>query len=80
MTERSTAGTSDTDQVTEASGVTSLEAFLAPWTALRAAVREILAGQPSPHLVRTTARRIAGEIHLTADSVVKALEAREERP
>ncbi|MFE1885479.1 hypothetical protein [Streptomyces diastatochromogenes] len=54
----------------------SLEEFRAPWTQLREAVRAILGGQPSPRLVRVTARRIAGEIQLTADAVLKEREAR----
>lgn len=56
---------------------TSLEEFRAPWTQLREAVRAILGGQPSPHLVRVTARRIAGEIQLTADAVLKGREAKQ---
>lgn len=77
MTERTTTGPSGAEQAPE-SGVTSLDDFRAPWHALRAAVTEILAGQPTPHLVRTTARRIAGEIHLTADGVLRELEKHEE--
>ncbi|MET8803612.1 hypothetical protein [Streptomyces sp. NPDC004546] len=55
----------------------SLEEFRAPWTQLREGVRAILGGQPSPHLVRVTARRITAEIQLTADAVLREQEARQ---
>lgn len=57
------------------SGTTSPDDFRAPWDALRTAAREILTGQPTPHLVRMTARRIATEVQLIGDSITRQTEA-----
>ncbi|MFJ4623072.1 hypothetical protein [Streptomyces sp. NPDC088812] len=54
----------------------ALAAARAPWAQLREAVRQILDEQPSPHLVRTTARRISAEVQMTADTVIDEREAR----
>ncbi|MFJ9376837.1 hypothetical protein [Streptomyces sp. NPDC101455] len=59
--------------------VTTLAEFRAPWLQLREAVRQILGDQPTTHLVHATARRIAAEVHLTADAVAKELESTEAR-
>ncbi|KND40099.1 hypothetical protein [Streptomyces stelliscabiei] len=52
----------------------ALAAARAPWTQLREAVQQILGEQPSPHLVRTTARRISAEVQMTADKVINERE------
>ena len=70
------AGNMASHTATGESPVTTLAEARAPWIQLREAVRTILDGQPSAHLVHTVSRRIATEIHLTADAVVKAREAR----
>ncbi|MEU5195225.1 hypothetical protein AB0G86_14385 [Streptomyces scabiei] len=54
----------------------ALAATRAPWTQFREALQQILGEQPSPHLVRMTARRISGEVQLTADKVISEQEAR----
>lgn len=55
--------------------VTSLAEARAPWIQLRDALRQILDDQPTPYLVRTTARRISAEVQLTADAVLRGREA-----
>lgn len=47
---------------------------------LTVVLREILAEQPTPRLVRTVAHRLANEIHLIADSIVRDMESTGERP
>lgn len=44
------------------------------WPAMAAAVRTILADQPTPRLVRATARRISNEVLATADDMARRLE------
>ncbi|WP_333735789.1 hypothetical protein [Streptomyces sp. IBSBF 2806] len=63
----------------EEAPATTLAEFRAPWLQLREAVQQILGDQPTNHLVHATARRIAAEVHLTADAVAKELETREAR-
>ncbi|MDV9168729.1 hypothetical protein R6V09_01045 [Streptomyces sp. W16] len=55
--------------------VTTLAEARAPWIQFRDALRQILDDQPTPHLVRTTARRISAEVQLTADAVLRGREA-----
>jgi hypothetical protein len=71
------AGNMASHTARDESPVTTLAEFRAPWNQLREALQAILGSQPSAHLVRTTARRIVDEVHLTADSVVKGMQKRE---
>ncbi|WP_406462333.1 hypothetical protein OH768_44250 [Streptomyces sp. NBC_01622] len=70
------AGNMASHTATGESPVTTLAEARAPWNQLREALRTILGDQPSPHLVRTTARRISAEVQMTADSVLQEREAR----